>query len=90
MILEHLARQNALVIVATHDLDLAEKLQGTYRCCHFTDRVGREGLHFDFKLKEGIASTRNAIKLLAYLGYPRDIVEQADLMAGQFGDRNAD
>ena len=81
-ILNHLARQNSLVIVATHDLDLAEKLQGLYRCIHFSDQVGRDGLHFDFKLKEGIASTRNAIKLLAYLGYPRAIIEQASRLAG--------
>ncbi len=86
-ILNHLARQNALVIVATHDLDLAEKLQELYRCCHFTDQVGVDGLHFDFKLKDGIASTRNAIKLLSYLGYPRNIVEQADLKAGQYGNK---
>ena len=85
-ILNYLSRQNALALVATHDLDLVEKLQGLYRCCHFSDQVGRDGLHFDFKLKEGIASTRNAIKLLAYLEYPREIVEQADLKAGQYED----
>ena len=42
-ILNYLARKNALVIIATHDLDLAERLQGLYRCCHFTDQVGRDG-----------------------------------------------
>ena len=83
-ILNYLAGQNALVIVATHDLDLAEKLQGLYRCCHFTDQVGPAGLHFDYKLKDGLAATRNAIRLLAYLGYPREIVEQAGLQAEQF------
>lgn len=84
-ILDHLARQNAVVIVATHDLDLAEKLQGLYRCCHFTDQVGRDGLYFDYKLKEGIATTRNAIRLLDHLGYPGDLVRRADLAAGQSG-----
>ena len=84
-ILNYLARKNALVIVATHDLDLAERLQGLYRCCHFTDQVGRDGLSFDYKLKEGISSTRNAIKLLAYLNYPEEIVEQANQKAGEAG-----
>ncbi|HOL16714.1 MAG TPA: hypothetical protein PLY40_00355 [Bacillota bacterium] len=83
-ILNYLASQNALVIVATHDLDLAEKLQGLYRCCHFTDQVGPDGLHFDYKLKDGLAATRNAIRLLAYLGYPREIIAQAGLQAEQF------
>jgi DNA mismatch repair ATPase MutS len=73
------------VIVATHDLDLAERLQGLYRCCHFTDQVGRDGLSFDYKLKEGISFTRNAIKLLAYLNYPEEIVEQANQKAGEAG-----
>ncbi len=76
-ILSYLAHKNARVLAATHDLDLAEKLQGLYRCYHFTDQVGREGLRFDFKLKEGISSTRNAIKLLEYLQYPAEIIDKA-------------
>ncbi|HHX88058.1 MAG TPA: hypothetical protein GX693_07790, partial [Firmicutes bacterium] len=83
-ILSYLAYKNARVLAATHDLDLAEKLQGLYRCYHFTDQVGRDGLKFDFKLKEGIASTRNAIKLLEYLQYPGEIVQQANTIAGQY------
>lgn len=76
-ILSYLAGRNALVIVATHDLDLAQKLKDNYRCYHFTDRVGREGLYFDYILKEGLATTRNAIKLLEHMGYPKEIVEAA-------------
>lgn len=84
-ILDYLAKQKALVIIATHDLDLAEKLRERYRCCHFTDRVSHDGLHFDFKLKEGVATTRNAIKMLAYLGYPQEIVVQASLESNRIG-----
>ncbi len=87
-ILSYLAHENALVLAATHDLDLAEKLQGLYRCYHFTDQVREEGLIFDFKLKEGIATTRNAIRLLEYLEYPAEIVSQAHRVAGEgrYGD----
>ncbi|MGI6098052.1 MAG: MutS-related protein, partial [Dethiobacteria bacterium] len=76
-ILHFLSRKNVLVVVATHDLDLPEKLEGFYHCCHFTDQVDRYGLNFDYTLKEGVATTRNAIKLLEYLGYPHELVERA-------------
>ena len=53
-ILGYLAEKGALVIVATHDLDLAARLKGSYRCYHFMDRAGPDGLHFDYILKKGI------------------------------------
>ncbi|HLV10567.1 MAG TPA: hypothetical protein VKY40_10180 [Halanaerobiales bacterium] len=76
-ILNYLARNNMLTIVATHDLDLAEKLSGEYDCYHFTDNVTDKGLDFDYTLKRGIAVTTNAIKLLQYLKYPVEIVDKA-------------
>jgi len=39
--------------------------------------VDDQGLKFDFKLREGITSTSNAVKLLAYLDYPEDIVNRS-------------
>jgi len=39
--------------------------------------VTSKGLEFDFRLKEGITPTRNAIDLLRYLGFPKTIVERA-------------
>ncbi len=66
-----------MVVVATHDLDLAGKLINTYQCYNFIDRVTEEGLTFDYKLREGITRMRNAIKLLDHLYYPQQIVEKA-------------
>jgi len=77
-ILNYLKKKNVLVVVATHDMDLADKLQDTYQCYHFSDKVDKNNLSFDYKLKAGIATTRNAIKLLEHLGYPRDIILQAN------------
>lgn len=77
-ILNYLKTKNALVVVATHDLDLAEKLLGTYQCYHFSDKMDNNSLGFDYTLKKGIAKTRNAIKLLAYLGYPEEIIQHAN------------
>ena len=76
-ILEYLVDHGVLVIVATHDLELADILKGQYRCYHFTDNVTKNGLDFDYRLKEGVAVTSNAIKLLEYLDYPEEITERA-------------
>ena len=77
-ILDYLKGKNALVVVATHDLDLAVNLKGSYQCYHFSDKVDKNNLQFDYTLKSGIATTRNAIKLLEYLGYPQEIVQGAN------------
>ena len=76
-ILHYLAGHQAMVVLATHDLELARRLQGTFRNYCFTGQVTSQGLEFDFRLKEGITPTRNAIDLLRYLGFPQTIVEQA-------------
>ena len=41
-------------------------------------------VHFDYKIKEGPATTRNAIRLLGALGYDSSIVTDAQKMADGF------
>jgi len=36
-----------------------------------------KGLKFDYVLKPGVATTGNAIALLEYLGYAREITQEA-------------
>jgi hypothetical protein len=76
-ILRYLFDRKAVVIAATHDLELARKLEFGFKSYHFTDKVDQEGLSFDFKLREGITSTSNAIRLLEYLDYPEGIIKRA-------------
>ncbi len=76
-ILRYLADHHATVVLATHDLELARRLQDTFKNYCFTGQVTGKGLEFDFRLREGITPTRNAIDLLRYLGFPVTIVEQA-------------
>jgi hypothetical protein len=66
-----------VVIVATHDGELVERLAGSYEPCHFSDRLGPDGLVFEYRLQPGPATTRNAIALLAQSGAPRGMVERA-------------
>ena len=74
-VMEYLINRNAMVFVATHDLELTELLEQSYTSVHFSERVGDMGLEFDYKLKKGPATTRNAIALLRYLEYPKEITD---------------
>ncbi|MBN1342450.1 MAG: hypothetical protein JXQ73_07205 [Phycisphaerae bacterium] len=80
-ILRYLRRQSAIPIVASHDVVLAEELSGTYDMYHFTDRCEDDGLHFDYGLKPGLSKVHNALRLLAFLGYPPEVVDPAKAWA---------
>lgn len=77
-ILQYLIDHNSLTVVATHDLELTDMLVGQYECYYFSEDVTKEGLTFDYLIKKGISNTRNAIKLLAFLGYPEEIVNKSN------------
>jgi DNA mismatch repair ATPase MutS len=77
-ILKYINKGKALCIVATHDRELSDMLKENYDFYYFSEEVDSKiGLKFDYKLKKGISKTRNAIKLLEYLGYPKEIVDEA-------------
>jgi hypothetical protein len=73
-VLGHLLRCGAIGAVSTHDLDLAtrEPLSGACRCVHFRETLhGRNAerpMTFDYRLRPGIATTSNALKLLEIVG----------------------
>jgi len=74
-VLEFLNKSNSIVVVATHDIELAEKLDGKFTNIHFTDNIHDNILDFDYKIKEGLSNTTNAIKLLKYFNYPDEVFE---------------
>ncbi|MBD7912386.1 MutS-related protein [Clostridium cibarium] len=77
-ILNYINKKNAICIVATHDRELSNLLNGEYDFYFFSEDVNiSTGLNFDYKLKEGISKTRNAIKLLDYAGFPKEITKGA-------------
>lgn len=65
------------VIAATHDGELVDRLAARYAPWHFREDVGPDGLTFDYQLRPGPATTRNATALLALLGAPRAVVDAA-------------
>ena len=76
-VLKYFANNKDYTIVATHDLQLCEMLNPDYSNYHFSESVCDKGLAFDYKIQPGPSTTRNAIALLDYVGYPKSIVENS-------------
>jgi ABC-type multidrug transport system ATPase subunit len=76
-VLSYLNNKNNIVFVSTHDIELAELLKDTYKLYHFSEQVEDKTVDFDFKLKEGKLTNRNAIKILEINDYPEQIIAEA-------------
>jgi len=90
-VLAYLHKQDALCIAASHDIELTYILKNQYDNYHFREQVTGDGIVFDYKLKDGPSTTRNAIKLLSFMDFPEDIISQAEELAEEYavysGDR---
>lgn len=84
VILERLAGMNTICFAATHDIELTRLLDSVYVNYHFEEEVVEDDVLFNYRLKTGPATTRNAIKLLRVIGYGRDITEGASERAAGF------
>ena len=77
-VLSHLLTQGAIGAVSTHDLELAAAppLSTASRAVHFRETIhnepGRPAMTFDYTLREGPATTSNALKLLEIVGLGDD------------------
>jgi len=73
-ILRHLLDHGAIGAVTTHDLAIADdpELRAAARPVHFRetilDRDGRTALEFDYRLRPGVATSTNALKLMEIVG----------------------
>ena len=66
-----------VVLAATHDGELVNLLPARYAAFHFGDTVGPDGLIFDYQMRSGPATTRNAIALLRLHGAPPELIRRA-------------
>jgi DNA mismatch repair ATPase MutS len=75
-VLNYLCKKN-ITMVTTHDLELQEFVDEKFEMYHFMEQV-ENGVHFfDYIIKPGPCTSRNAIKLLEIKGYPEIIVKDA-------------
>ncbi len=83
-ILKRLSQKGIYCFAATHDIELTHLLEQYYENSHFEEEVKHGDVLFSYRLLEGRAQTRNAIKLLEIIGFSKEIIEKADDMAGEF------
>ena len=73
-VLTYLLDAGAIGAVTTHDLTLAEdsSLESAAQRVHFTEQFGQSAtgmsMTFDYRLRAGLATSANALKLLAMIG----------------------
>jgi DNA mismatch repair ATPase MutS len=82
-ILSYLNKNENIVFVSTHDIELAALLKDEYDLYHFIEDVENDKLIFDHLIKTGSLKTRNAIKILALADYPSTIIEEAKSIANK-------
>lgn len=74
-VLRHLMQYRAIGAISTHDLELADEpeLVSVATTVHFRetirpDAAGNEQMTFDYKMREGVSPTTNALRLLEMVG----------------------
>ncbi|MCO5215647.1 MAG: hypothetical protein M9950_05775 [Thermomicrobiales bacterium] len=74
-VLRQLSRRHAIGAVSSHDLELIDDadLDAHAIAVHFAERFSREAgvpsMSFDYRLRDGIATSSNAIRLMELIGF---------------------
>ena len=82
-VLNYMIHRNSTVIAATHDLELTNLVNDKYDNYHFRETIEDMDIKFDYQLRTGPSTTRNAIAILKYLDYPKEIYENAEINASR-------
>lgn len=83
-VLQAMASARLLCLAATHDIELCDLLHGSYDLYHFEEKVGDNEMLFDYIIREGKATSRNAINLLQLIGFDQQIVDNAHEKASRY------
>lgn len=76
-VLSTLSKNNNIVLVSTHDIELTDMLTDEYELYNFSEIIKDNNVDFDYKLKEGKLKNRNAIRILQINDYPDEIIKEA-------------
>jgi DNA mismatch repair ATPase MutS len=79
-VLSHLTGRG-IVIASTHDHELSHLLRNEFDLYHFSEVINGKEARFDYLLRKGPCTTRNAIKLLVIAGFPKHVTDQAEKLA---------
>ncbi|KUO76714.1 MAG: DNA mismatch repair protein [Desulfosporosinus sp. BRH_c37] len=76
VLIRQLSKAGAMGMVSTHDLelgDLERESERRIRNYHFREFYKNDEIHFDYKLRPGISTTRNAMYLIKMAGIDVDV-----------------
>lgn len=84
-VVQWLNQYPSLVMIATHDNELTEMLASSCDNWHFQETVTKDhGVEFDYLLRQGPATSHNAIALLGTMHYPTSLINEANKLAEAF------
>ncbi|MBO4411934.1 MAG: hypothetical protein J5794_07105 [Lachnospiraceae bacterium] len=83
-ILKKFAETGSMIFAATHDIELTTLLEPYFENYHFEEQVEGDTVRFDYILRPGKATSRNAIRLLGMMGYEEDVIGKAEESAERF------
>ena len=83
-VLEALEERGILSLIATHDVELCGMSGDGYGKAHFEEKISDTDIIFDYRIKPGPATTRNAIHLLKLMGFDEAIVQAAHKRADRY------
>jgi len=75
VLIQQLSKAGAMGLVSTHDLELGDMERESdqkIRNYHFRENYKNDEIHFDYKLRPGISTTRNALYLIKMAGIDVD------------------
>ena len=72
-------------MIATHDMELVNKLSGFYEPYYFESIIGEDSVSFNYIIRKGLGGGSNALALLKAFGFPKEVLDEADqLIAASF------
>jgi len=77
---------NNTVFVTSHDVELTNLLCENFESFYFEESGDLNNM-FDYKIKDGHCKSRNAISLLAAIGFPASVIEAANNNVSQLEDK---
>jgi DNA mismatch repair ATPase MutS len=85
-VLSSLTKNGNIVFVSTHDIELADLLEDEFELYHFSEKVNNQTVDFDYKLKDGKLTNRNAIRILEINNYPEEIIKEAIVISKELDE----
>ena len=81
ILINQLAKSKAIGFVSTHDIELGEmeyKYNSKVKNYHFSEYYKNNKINFDYKLKNGVSTTRNAVYLMRLAGIEIEEIDELE------------